>query len=195
MPRRLPLSEEEKFKINRMLGKGDTPAVIARALNRSKRCTGNYLRNLFGYGKKKPTGRPRILSRSEKSAINSGMRCKKASIRKVTTASCVNTSHTNVYKHIIRDGRYAYQTKLQTLNHELCHVQVRLHWTIDHAHWKDVWNRLSFRMRSVSISMALMAVDNIGGTRATKEERNLAGTQKAVTFWLGLPFHWRIKRP
>lgn len=83
MPHGPLLLEEGKVKINWMLGKGNIPASIAHILNRSKQFIANYMRDSVGYGKKKPTGRPCILSQFDKSAINRGKWCKKPVSRRL----------------------------------------------------------------------------------------------------------------
>lgn len=144
MARGPPLSEEEKILINRHLGAGKLQVDIARLLNRSTRVIANYLRDPVGYGKRKSPGRPRILSRADKIAINSHMSRPHASIRKATVDSSVLASRSTVWRHVVRDGRYAYKKKMKTLDLQPRHIAARLRWAVDHTHWKGLWNIVLF---------------------------------------------------
>lgn len=71
MPCRPPPPEEEKPRINWMLGNGDIFVVIARALNKSKPCIGNF--NTVGnrYGRRGEfDARGKLVLRGEQSVAD-----------------------------------------------------------------------------------------------------------------------------
>lgn len=144
MPRGPPLSENEKIELNRLLGAGHLKVDIARKLGRSPRLIANYLKDPVGYGTRKPPGRPRILSRADKIAVNTQMRANDASIRKATVRSRVLASRSTVWRHVLRDGRFAYRKKLKTLDHKPRHVTARLRWAVHHVGWAGMWNKVLF---------------------------------------------------
>ena len=144
MPRGPPLSEHEKIQVNRLLGAGHLKAEIARSLKRSPRLIANYLRDPVNYGTRKGTGRPRIMSRADKIAVNACMSGKDASIRKAAVESRVMASRSTVWRHVLRDGRFAYKQKLKTLDHKPRHVVARLRWAIDHVSWREIWKKVIF---------------------------------------------------
>jgi len=65
----LPLTDEEKGKIQVYSEKGDSVNAISKQLGRSRGVITSYLRNPETYGTKKPTGRPSKLSNRDIRAI------------------------------------------------------------------------------------------------------------------------------
>ena len=96
MPRKKPLTFEERGKILAFKETGLSNSAIAKKINRSHSVVDNFIRLKENYNKKKSTGRPEKLSNRDKRIILRNASNSALSVRNIMDESAIDRTKTSV---------------------------------------------------------------------------------------------------
>ena len=144
MGRGKELTEFEKGQINGLASSGLSNRKIAAIIKRSRNVVNNYLRDQENYGKKKSSGRPKVLSERNRRSILREVRVSGGSVGQVKAATNVPGSWWTVWRVIKGSPNIEYTRGQRKPDWKKHHIDARRQFAINHVTWADEWTRVIF---------------------------------------------------
>lgn len=144
MGRGKPLTAYEKGCIDGMASSGLSNRQIAAAIHRSANVVNSYIKDRDGYGRRKSTGRPPILSTRNKRAIRREIHNAPASVKQVMTRTKVPGSWWTTWRAMRSSGNVEYYKGQKRPAWKDHHKTARMNFAVKHVTWTTEWSCVAF---------------------------------------------------
>lgn len=144
MPRYPLLSFEEQRLILCYDYLGESSRDIARMVRRSRHAVENFLSDPKNYGKRKSSGRPRLLDKRDVQRVRYELSKDKATCTSVRRDLRLSVSRQTVWRTIVRSGKLKWRRMLKTLDLKQRHKDTRVAWCFNKGGLNEGWKSFIF---------------------------------------------------